>query len=130
MICAFYNEDMSQIKWDNVDDLNKLDAGFKRLLPRLGIVKRVMNTLNLTVNRDLLSLLACWSDIVTHDQTSLYRQMFLNPSLLKQDAVFADNGYGEFLSDSDQKIISHSEALRSAFNLTEDEFKAACGCAL
>src|SRR5262249_25648469 len=38
------------------------------------------------------------------------------------DAVFADNGYGEFLSDNTKKLVAHAEALRSAFNLTGDEY--------
>jgi hypothetical protein len=82
---------------DAIDPVAKLDSGFLTLLPRLGIVLRVMKSLNLTPKRDLLSLLACWTDIGSHGQTALYRQMFLNPALLAQDAVFADNGYGEFL---------------------------------
>ena len=44
-----------------------------------------------------LPLLACWSDIGTHGDHALYRQMFLNAAILNQDAIFADNGYGAFL---------------------------------
>ena len=36
--------------------------------------------------------------------------------------MFADNGYGEFLTDATQKLLAHAEALRAAFNLTGDEF--------
>lgn len=100
----------------------KLDAGFLTLLPRLGIVARVMRALNLTPKRDLLPLLACWSPLDTHGDASLYRQMFLNPALLAQDAAFADDGYGEFLQDNTQKLLAHAGALRSAFNLSADEF--------
>ena len=146
-----------------------------------------MKALNLTVKRDLLPLLACWSEIGTYGNTALYRQMFLNPALLKQDAVFAENGYGVFLQRADvsythpqatlekpivdaaqgkisyndstrhlsyagildittrdaikavlgvsldfqqavdglyhaQRLATHTEALRSAFNLSEDEY--------
>src|SRR5205814_931637 len=86
------------------------------------VVVRVMNALELKPARDLLPLLACWSDIGTQGDSALYRQMFLNPALLHQDAAFADNGYGEFLIDNAQKLIQHAEALRGAFNLTGDEF--------
>jgi hypothetical protein len=48
--------------------------------------------------------------------------MFLNPALLEQDAVFADNGYGEFLTDTTNKLAVHAEALRSALNLSGDEY--------
>jgi hypothetical protein len=82
---------------DTIDTVGKLNSGFLTLLPRLGIVVRVMRAINLTPKRDLLSLLACWAEIGTHGDRALYRQMFLNPAILVQDAVFADNGYGEFL---------------------------------
>ena len=76
------------------------------MLPRLGIVIRVIKALNLTVKRELLPLLACWSHIGTHGDNALYRQMFLNPTVLKQDPVFADNGYGEFLQDNSQTLLT------------------------
>ena len=105
-----------------VDTLAELDAGFRRLLPRLGIVLRVMRELNLNAKRDLLPLLALWSPLGTYGQSSLYRQMFLSPAMLEQDAAFADNGYGEYLRDDTQKLVGHAEALRAAFGLTGEEF--------
>ena len=107
---------------DSITTVEELGKAFQVLLPRLGLVKRVMRELGLTPGRDLLPLLACWSDIGIHGEHSLYRQMFLNPTILKQDPVFADNGYGEFLTKENIKLIEHSEALRGAFNLSGDEF--------
>lgn len=123
-ICALYPlSTTTQTFANTIDTVAKLDAGFVTLLARLGIVKRVMNALNLTPKRDLTSLLTCWSDIGTHGDSALYRQMFLNPTALKQANVFADNGYGKFLVHNPQKKLSdHAEALRAAFNLTRDEF--------
>ena len=123
-ICAFYRADLASLEASDIDDVMKLNAGFLTLLPRLGIVSRVMRALALTVKRDLLPLLVCWSEIGTRGATGLYRQMFLNPALLQQDAVFEDNGYGEFLTDTTKKLAEHAEALRSAFNLTGDEYDA------
>ncbi|HEY9431906.1 MAG TPA: neuraminidase-like domain-containing protein [Blastocatellia bacterium] len=122
-ICALYRTDLQPLTPGDIDTAAKLDAGFfNNLLPRLGIVVRVMKALNLTPERDLLLLLACWSEIGTHGDCALYRQMFLNPTILKQDAVFDDNGYGEFLVDGGKMLVDHAEALRSAFNLTGDEY--------
>jgi hypothetical protein len=122
-ICALYRADLQPLTPGDIETAAKLDAGFfNNLLPRLGIVVRVMKALNLTPERDLLPLLACWSEIGTHGDGALYRQMFLNPTILKQDAVFDDNGYGEFLVDGGKKLVDHAEALRSAFNLTGDEY--------
>ena len=118
-ICALFNADLAPTL--DVDTVEKLDAGFLRLLPRLGIVVRVLKALNLNLDRDLPSLLSVWAPIGTHGSAALYRQMFLNPAILEQDAVFADNGFGEFLQDASQKLLDHGEALRSAFNLTGEE---------
>jgi hypothetical protein len=137
-ICSLYRADTALPGPGDVDTVTKQDTGFLTLLPRLGILLRAMSALNLTANRDLLALLTVWAPIGISDGAqwvsdsegglqlvvvpSLYRQMFLNPTLLKQDAVFADNGYGEFLSDGTTKLADHAEALRSAFNLTADEY--------
>src|SRR5262249_29070868 len=74
-----------------------------------GIIFRVMVALNLKVRRDLPSLLVCWSEIGTYGDNALYHQMFLNPALLKQDPVFSDNGYGEFLQHA-EVLYSHQHA--------------------
>lgn len=121
-ICALFRADLQPLSADDIDTLAELDAGFSTLLPRLGIVVRVMRLLNLTPKRDLPSVLALWSPIGTHGDSALYRQMFLNPAILTQDEVFADNGFGEFLTDPTKRVGDHAGALRSAFNLTGDEF--------
>jgi peptidoglycan hydrolase-like protein with peptidoglycan-binding domain len=121
-ICALYRADLAPLDASDTDDVTKLNTGFLTLLPRLGIVMRVMKALNLTIKRDLLSLLACWSDIGTHGNAALYRRMFLNPAILTQDPIFEDSGYGDFLADITKKLADHVEALRSALNLTGDEY--------
>ncbi len=176
-ISALYQQDVI-----GTTEVEKLNNGFLNLLPRLGIVVRVMKALNLTPERDLLCLLACWSDIDMQGENSLYKSMFLNPALLNQHPIFADNGYGEFMrravvpclyelkakipglyyddlrkqlsyddiqsmskpirdnikaSDTssafqaavdalyaEQFLITHTEALRSALNLSGDEFNS------
>lgn len=105
-----------------IDTLAELDTGFASLLPRLGVVARVMQALSLNAKRDLLPLLALWAPIGTHGPESLYRQMFLDPAPLNEDEAFADTGYGEFLQDGTQKLLGHVETLRAAFGLTGDEF--------
>jgi hypothetical protein len=99
----------------------KLDEGFKVLILRIAHIKKVMEALQLNPKRDLVPLLALWSPIDTHGSRSLYRQMFLNLTILKLDDVFKEDGYGNYLVDSSQKIVAHEEALRAAFNLTQEE---------
>ncbi|HKZ55346.1 MAG TPA: neuraminidase-like domain-containing protein [Anaerolineales bacterium] len=121
-ICALYRTDLAPLATEDIHAVAKLDAGFLTLLPRLGILVRVMKALNLTPDRDLLPLLACWSDIGTQGDHALYRQMFLNAAILSQDTIFADDGYGNFLKDATKKLLDHAEALRAAFNVTAEEF--------
>ncbi|MBF6650643.1 neuraminidase-like domain-containing protein [Methylobacter sp. BlB1] len=120
-IMALYPADQTPNHTDDAVNLQRLDAGFRMLLPRLGIIKRVMASLKLKPKKDLLPLLACFAPIDTHGSVSLYRQMFLSPALLKQDPILADNGYGSFLTDEKQKLLMHTETLRAAFLLTDDE---------
>lgn len=101
-------------------NLERLDAGFLELLPSLGIVRRVIGLLKLSPKKDLLPLLACFASIDTHGESSLYRQMFLGPSQI--DGAFAEDGYGNHLTDAAEKLLDHVETLRAAFSLTASEF--------
>ncbi|MGI8960802.1 MAG: neuraminidase-like domain-containing protein [Bryobacteraceae bacterium] len=121
-ICALFRGDLKPVSAADLATAANLDAGFNTLLPRLGIVMQVMSLLNLTVNRDLLPLLACWADTGTFGDHSLYRQLFLNPAILSLDQAFADDGYGNFPQASNDALLTHSETIRAALNLTAEEF--------
>ncbi len=104
-----------------------LSKGFTQLVPRLGVLLRVIRRLGLNLQNDLPALLACFGSIETYGPTSLYRRMFLSSSLIDHDSPFADNGSGEFLPDTpnnSKKLLDHEETLRAAFSLTSEEFKA------
>jgi hypothetical protein len=120
-ITALYPADQAPEDPDDAENLQRLDNGFLALLPRLGVVGRVMDALQLKPEKDLLALLACFAPIDTHGAASLYRQMFLSTTLLKQDGAFADDGFGNFLADTGPRLVAHAEALRAAFSLTDDE---------
>jgi hypothetical protein len=120
-ITALYPVDQTPDGADDQVNLQRLDAGFLALLPRLGVVKRVIGTLGLTPEKDLVPLLACFAPMDTHGAASLYRQLFLSPALLKLDSAFQDDGSGEFLRGS-ARLLDHEEALRAAFQLTGAEF--------
>jgi peptidoglycan hydrolase-like protein with peptidoglycan-binding domain len=120
-ITALYPVDLTPDDPDDAVNLQRLDAGFLVLLPRLAVIKRVIRALNLKLKKDMLPLLACFAPIDTHGSASLYRQMFLSKSLLKQDPVFDDDGFGSFLTGNDEKLRDHAEAIRAAFLLTVDE---------
>jgi hypothetical protein len=129
-ICALYRSDLVSVDASDMDTVAKVDAGFLTLLPRLGVVKRLMRALSLASKRDLSQLLTCFAPISTHDGAewfidddvgdrfrtvpSLYRQLFLNSAMLGRDEVFADNGYGEFLQRADISYTHPQPALEQA----------------
>ena len=113
----------------------KLDAGFGLLLDRLAHLRLVMEKLGLNANGDLLPLLACWAPIDTHGYDSLYRRMFLNPTILALAPKFQGDGYGNYLADRREfqsagaeppKLTDHVETLCAAFNLTREDFDRIC----
>jgi hypothetical protein len=109
---------------NDAQDLQLQDAGFGVLLPRIGFLFQVLNQLQLTADRNLASLLACWAPIGTSGDHSLYAAMFLTTTVLQNDLAFADDGYGNLLQDNSQTLLDpkHVAALRAAFNLTGAEF--------
>lgn len=109
---------------DPVLDLERLDAGFLMLLPRLGVVDQVLDELECRP-RDLPSLLACWAPIDVHGSDSLFRQMF-GTAVTKRDPAFAEDGYGNVLADPSQRLLAHAETLRAAFGLTGEELAEIC----
>ena len=109
---------------DPSHDPQLLDQCFRTLLPRIGFAYRAAALLGLTPSSDFSRLLACWAPIGTFGTASLYRAMFLNPTLLQQDPAFAPDPGGQVFQDSSQKLFDHELALRGAFNLTHAEFAA------
>lgn len=97
------------------------DEGFKDLLIKIAHVTKIMEKLNLKRKKNLIKLLALWSDIDTHGSDSLYQRMFLHSTILKIDDVFLEDGYGGYLQDANEKITAHLPALQAAFNLTAGE---------
>jgi hypothetical protein len=130
-IAALYPADQRPTPTDNAATSRaKLDAGFRSLILRLAHLQTVIEQLKLTPKRDLPALLACWSSLDTHGYRSLYRQMFLNPTILALDDVFQEDGYGSYLAEKREyqqpgaeppKLLAHAEALRAALNLTQEE---------
>lgn len=67
-----------------------------------------------------LKLLTLWSNLSTTGKNPLYGQLFLTPSVLKNDAVF-DDPLGNYLATPDILISDHLLALQGALVLTADE---------
>ena len=65
-IAALYPADQLPNDADDNVNLQRLDAGFLALLPRLGVLQRVIDSLNLNPKKDLLPLLACFAPLDTY----------------------------------------------------------------
>ncbi|MFL6292610.1 MAG: neuraminidase-like domain-containing protein, partial [Thermoanaerobaculia bacterium] len=63
LIAALYPAAMQQPGGSEAVDLERLDAGFLALLPRIGVAFQAMERLKLTPERGLPDLLACWSPL-------------------------------------------------------------------
>lgn len=118
-ITALYPMDQLPNDPNDAVNLQRLDAGFLTMLPRLAIVRRMADALGLKPAKDLGAQLACFAPIDTHGDASLYRQMFSTPARL-EDPAFADDGYGNVLAPG-HLLLDHTPALRAAFSLTADE---------
>ncbi|MFD7916848.1 neuraminidase-like domain-containing protein [Streptomyces sp. NPDC059752] len=120
-ITALYPPDVPSAGTGAAADLAALDAGFLKLLPRLGVAVATMERLNITPGTDLAGLLACWAPIGIHGRDALYGRLFLGAPFLARDPAFAPDENGAVLQGTAQKVGQHAEALRAATGLTADE---------
>jgi hypothetical protein len=62
------------------------EGAWRITLRRAGFLFQTMSLLSLTADSALDQLLACWANIGTVGPNSLYKRMFLTPTILQQDA--------------------------------------------
>jgi len=107
--------------------LQQLDSGFLLLLPRTGLAYMALDLLGLDPSSDLESLLACWAPISTGGSDSLHARMFLNPTVLSLDPVFAPDVNGIVFTGPPTPLLSHRTAICAALKLTSSEFDLITG---
>ena len=109
-------------------DLQALDASCAALLPRIGYAYELLDLLGLDPGDELDGLLACWAPIGTSGPASLYARMFLNPTVLSNDSIFAPDILGGILAGAPASpLLPHKTALCAALNLTSAEFDLITG---
>jgi hypothetical protein len=109
------------ITGDDSVDLKALDDGYAVFLVRLGIVFELIERLKLSVDKDLGGLLACFATLGTYGDTAPYRAMFLTSPIA--DSAFDEDAHGNMPQAPDEALLDHTETLRAAFGLTDDEFQ-------
>src|SRR6266508_2655358 len=96
-----------------------LGSAIKTTLIYLAHLKELTGLISVGKN-SRLKLLTLWADLPTQGKNSLYAQLFLTRSILKDDAIF-DDPLGNYLSKPGMFIKDHLPALQAALNLTADE---------
>jgi peptidoglycan hydrolase-like protein with peptidoglycan-binding domain len=91
-------------------------TALKTALVYLAHLKEISDRLNLGRN-SRIKLLTLWSNLSTTGNNSLYAQLFLKPSILKNDPVF-DHPLGDYLSNTNILLEAHLPAVQGALNLT------------
>jgi hypothetical protein len=96
-----------------------LGTALKTALVYIAHFKEISDRIN--VGKDnRLKLLALWSNLSTTGSNSLYAQLFLQQSVLKNDSIF-DDPLGNYLSNPRILLKDHLTALQGALNLTADD---------
>jgi hypothetical protein len=95
-----------------------LEEAFKTSLIYLAHLKAIDNQVKAGKN-SRLKLLTFWSNLTTKGENSLYAQLFLTRSVLKDDPTF-DDPLGNYLS-KEAFVKDHLLSLQGALNLTQNE---------
>lgn len=103
-------------------DLNNLDNGFKDFLVKLALSERVRTELGISEKKGYQQNLTLWSSINSYGKDSLYRKLFLGATVLDINDVYLDDGYGNYLSDSGNKLLDFSPSLQAALSLAVEEW--------
>ena len=123
LIASLYNSDYRPGLQDDINtQKQKLDKGFKDLIVKISLVKKIGDKLGLGQNK-LLNLLPLWSSIDTFGNNSLYSRIFLKPSILKIDRVFEKNVFGGYLRDPSQVIADHLTGIQAALHISLDDLE-------
>ena len=110
----------------------KQNAGFAAVIPGLAHVIGALERLDLSPKKHLPALLASFAPIdsqapISPADPSLYQRLFLSPSVLRIDGVFAEDGYGGYPKDPAAKLFDHALAVQASFNVTSEEFDLIAG---
>jgi Neuraminidase-like domain/Salmonella virulence plasmid 28.1kDa A protein len=110
----------------------QLDSGMQTVLHRAGLAYEAIDLAGLDPATDLDSLLTCWGPVGTNGSDSLYAQLFLNPTVGSQTAVFELDSTGQIINPppsltTTTTVVSAKAALCAAVNLTSAEFDLLTG---
>lgn len=80
-VTALYPAEQATTAGDDASNLARIDVGWQAVVQRLGVVVSAITRLELAVDRDLLSVLACFAPMDAFGPASLYRRLFARDEL-------------------------------------------------
>ena len=99
--------------------MTNVGSAFQSALIYLSHLKSLDERLAIGAN-SRIKLLTLWSRLPTTGRNPLYAQLFLTPSILKNDAVF-DDPLGNYLSAAGLLLGDHLPAVQAALNLPAED---------
>lgn len=100
-------------------DLTTLGTALKTALIHLAHFKELTQILPVG-KKGRLALTTLWADLPSRGRGSLYAQLFLTRTILKDDPAF-DHPLGQYLSTAGVLLKDHLPAVQAALGLTADE---------
>ena len=115
---------ISQLPLDSSEatNLERLDAGCKTLLLRLGALLRLMHGLDVRDATELDSLLACVAPMQNAGPGTLYRSLFLSAGFLREYPAFAPDAGAQPVADNTALIVDNVRALQAVCQLSARDY--------
>jgi|GEM_PF-1012524 len=99
-------------------DTTLMSLGYTDTIDDVGIQKLAkIKKLQINLNTPLIKVASLWANIETQGENSLYKKLFLNRAILKQDDAFKPKPDGSVL-DGSQMIGNHIPSLLAAFQIS------------
>lgn len=102
--------------------LDILHDGYRDLINKLALLKRVEQKLRLRADRNFEGLLTLWGEINTQGRNPLYHRLFLRTPVTDAQTAFLQNSDGSYLTDQTRMLLDHKISLQSAFKIREPDW--------
>ena len=121
-LTALYPVSQLPLDSNEATNLERLDAGCKTLLLRLGALLRLMHGLDVRDATELGSLLACVAPMQGAGPGTLYRSLFLSAGFLREYPAFAPDAGAQPVANTTTRIADNVRALQSVCQLNARDY--------
>ena len=121
-LTALYPVSQLPLNSNETTNLERLDAGCKTLLLRLGALLRLMHGLDVRDATELGSLLACVAPMQGAGPGTLYRSLFLSAGFLREYPAFAPDAGAQPVANTTTQIADNVRAMQSVCQLNARDY--------